>query len=52
MTRMRLARKAGYSKIRYLRTKEEKMGHLFQASILSRTLPDERRADGRAKEAS
>ncbi len=34
--------------LRYLRTKREKMGHLFPASILHGGLPDERPADGPA----
>jgi len=39
---MRLVRKGDCSRIKYLRAKEEKMGHLFQASILSGGPPDER----------
>lgn len=34
--------------LRYLRTKREKMGHLFPASILHGGLPDERPTDGPA----
>jgi 3,4-dihydroxy 2-butanone 4-phosphate synthase/GTP cyclohydrolase II len=38
--------------LRYLRTKKEKLGHLFPASILQGRLPDERPADGPANGAS
>jgi GTP cyclohydrolase II len=38
--------------LRYLRTKKEKLGHLFSASILHGGLPDERPADGPANGAS
>jgi len=38
--------------LRYLRTKKEKLGHLFPASILHGGLPDERLADGPANGAS
>ena len=38
--------------LRYLRTKKEKLGHLFPASILHGGLPDERPADVQANGAS
>ncbi len=38
--------------LRYLRTKKEKLGHLFPASILHGGMPDERPADGQANGAS
>jgi hypothetical protein len=52
MLRMRSVRKVGYSSIRYLRTKGEKMGHLLPASVLSGALPDVRLAGGTANGAS
>jgi len=38
--------------LRYLRTKKEKMGHLFPASVLAGGMPDERPAGGPANGAS